>query len=60
MPTDVVFLTSGAAMVTSQFKEEARLRKLDVMQLCLGWTVETGTFEDFLDATLHNPARAGA
>ena len=41
VPTDVVFLTSGAAMVTSQFKEEARLRKLDVMQLCPGRTVET-------------------
>ena len=41
VPTDVVFLTSGAAMVTSEFKEEARLRKLDVMQLCPGRTVET-------------------
>ena len=41
VPTDVVFLTSGAAMVTSQFKEEARVRKLDVMQLCPGRTVET-------------------
>ena len=41
VPTDVVFLTSGAAMVTSAFKEEARVRKLDVMQLCPGRTVET-------------------